>query len=466
MSPTTGSSRRVVVVGAGITGLATAHRVLRDDPNAEVVVLEAGARAGGKILTTDFAGRPVDCAADSMLARVPEAVELCHELGLADELVTPASGTAYVLAHGSLQPFPPGLVLGVPTDLDALRRSGVVSEDAVDAACRDLSSPEPARDDDESVGSLVRRRVGDEVYEALVAPLLSGVYAGDADHISAQVATPQFVAALRDHGSLIAGLRTQRAAADPDAPVFYGLRTGMQRLVDALTAAISSAGGVVRRSTAAERLEPRPGAVGVVVEGGDVLDADAVAVTTPDHVTSRLVAGVAREVADDLASVPYASVVLVTFAFDPSSIDVPLDGTGFLVPPREPHLLTACSWASSKWAHLSGERVILRASAGRHGDERAMALTDEQLVEQLVDELAGTMGVRGRPVAHRVSRWPRALPQFPPGHLDRVRRWREHLDAVIPGVTLAGAGIEGLGIPTCIRQANAAARAALERPAR
>jgi oxygen-dependent protoporphyrinogen oxidase len=454
---------RTVVVGGGITGLAAAHALRRDRPDHEVVLLEADARLGGKIRTSSFAGREVDAAADAFLARVPEAVDLCRQLGLSDDLVTPASRTAYVFTRRRLHQFPAGLVLGVPTDLDALASSGVVSAAAVERAAHDLESDEPPWAGDESVGALVRRRVGDEVYETLVAPLLSGVYAGDADSLSVETVAPQFVRAVQEHGSLIRGLRAQSAAASPDAPVFAGLRHGTQSLVDALERTITQTGVQVRRSTRVERVERGANGLEVRTAHGDVISASAVVITTPDPVTARLLASAAPDVARDLAQVVYASVVLVNLAFPPSSFRSVIDGTGFLVPATEPLLLTACSWASNKWHHLAGDPVILRASAGRARDPRAFELDDAALVEQLVADLHTTMPLTGAPLDVQVNRWPDALPQFTPGHGRRVAAWRERLADSLPGVVLAGAGIEGLGIPACIRQAEAATRAVLAR---
>jgi oxygen-dependent protoporphyrinogen oxidase len=459
---------RIVVVGAGITGLTAAYTLLRDTPGADVLVIDAADHAGGKISTTEFAGRPVDAAADAFLARVPEAVALCRELGLGDELVAPASRTAYLFTRGELVRFPEGLSLGVPTDLDALARSGVISAEGVARAAQDLDSPEPPRApgpperDDEAIGSLVRRRVGDEVFETLVAPLLSGVYAGNADELSAAVAAPQFLAAVRDHGSLIVGLRAQLAASASDAPVFYGLRGGTQRLVDALVQQVDARGGRLALGAAVQHVARANSHTRLDTARGESIEADAVVLAAPDFALAAMLRDASRSVAADLATIPYASVALVCFAVPRSGIP-PLEGTGFLVPAREGLLLTACSWASSKWAHLDGDPVILRASAGRIDDRRAMTLNDDQLVARLVADLRHTMDLAADPIASRVSRWPDALPQFRPGHLHRVEAWRAALARDLPGVTLAGAGIGGLGIPACIRQGERAAADLLRR---
>ena len=462
----------VVVVGAGITGLTTAFTLATHHPGVGVTVLEASPRPGGKILTTPFAGRPVDCGADAFLARVPEARELCEELGLGGVLGAPAERSARVWARGELRRLPPGLVLGVPTDLDALAESGTVSHDAVERARRDLDATEPPAGEpsgdpegegDLSVGQLVRGRLGDEVYEQLASPLLSGVNAGDADVLSVAAGAAQLGAAARRSPSLVEGLRLQRraareAGADPDAPVFHGIPLGTQSLTDLLAARGTTAGVELHLARPALGLRRR-GAGYEVETGAGTLRADRVVLAPPAPVTARLLGDLAPDVATGLSALEYASVAMVTLAVARRDLGVELDASGFLVggADRLP-ALTACSWASAKWAHLSDPDVaILRASVGRHGDTGALEQGDEDLVAAVVADLGTTMGLAGPPVHARVTRWPDALPQFRPGHLARVRAWREQLAATVPGVVLAGASYDGLGIPACVRQGRRAA---------
>jgi protoporphyrinogen/coproporphyrinogen III oxidase len=471
---------RVVVVGGGVTGLSAAYELVHGtglaEDDIEVVVLEAGDRFGGKIHTSPFAGRPVDEAADAFLARVPDAVDLCRQLGLGHQLVTPATRQAHLFSLGQLRPFPDGLVLGVPTDLDALAASGAVSPQGVARAGQDLTmGPDTGptgAGQDESVGELVRRRVGDEVFERLVAPLLSGVHAGNADQLSVAAGAPAFAAALRGHDSLMAGLAAQRqAAADPDAPVFYGLASGTEGLIDALVDALRVAGAQLALGSAVSLIRPQgswalSGGAGRIsyeihVSGqGAPIDADAVILTTPLDATARLLAPIQPDVAEQMTQVDYASVALVALAVPVEGIDRPLDGSGYLVAQPEGLLITACSWASSKWAHLADPATaVLRASVGRADDTRADDLSDPDLVEAVTADLATTMDLVGPPTATRVTRWPRALPQFTVGHLDRVKAWQAQLADEQPGLLVAGAGLSGLGIPACIGQGRAAARA-------
>lgn len=484
--------RRAVVVGAGISGLACAHRLHRLRPDIEVVVLEASDRTGGKIHSTPFAGRLVDEAADAFLARVPAAVELARELGLADQFVTPAVRRAFVYRHGTLHPFPEGQVLGVPTDLDALRASGVISAAGVERAALDLTLPAdmegaPPPGEDESVGALVRRRLGDEVFDALVGPLLSGVNAGNADHLSVQTGAAQLAAAVRDQPSLIAGLRAQRTAAlaagaDPDAPVFYGLHDGSQGLTDALAAALPV--GSVRTGRSVVAVAPADGGGYNVVTSAsrpsgpaetgevDLLHADSVVLATPAWASAEVLRALQPDIAVDLHDLEWSSVVMITLAVARRAIDHPLDGSGFLVAGNEPLAMTACSFSSTKWAHLApagdaapgsaAATVLLRVSAGRHPDASALGLDDATLVGTIRDELAPIIGLDPAvdlgPDRARVTRWRRALPQYRPGHRARAQDWRDGLATAWPGLWLTGASYDGLGIPACITDAETTAR--------
>jgi oxygen-dependent protoporphyrinogen oxidase len=469
---TTAGGAHIVVVGAGIAGLTAAHALLAEHPARRVTVLEASPRVGGRIESGEFAGHIVDCGADAFLARVPDAVALCRELGLDHLLTAPVSSSALVWTSGALRRLPGGLVLGVPTDLDALASSGIVSRDGVARAATDLQrtewvdgppGPDPEGADDQSVGHLVRSRLGDEVFERLVAPLLAGVNAGDADQLSLAAGAAQLAGASRLHPSLIISLREQMAmaraaGADPDAPVFNGLTGGTQVLTDTLHARILERGGAVRTSTAVTGLR-RSGPTWTIETATGNLTADAVILALPATPAANLLGDHAPQGAADLAQLDYASVAMITVAVPRRGFDRDLDGSGFLVAltDRLP-ALTACSWASSKWAHLADpDMAILRVSAGRHGDTAALELDDDALAAAIHQDLRTTMGLRTPFAACRITRWNDALPQFQAGHLGRVRALREELNAAGRGLVVAGAAHDGLGIPACVRQGRSAA---------
>jgi oxygen-dependent protoporphyrinogen oxidase len=450
------TTRRYAVVGGGITGLAAAWELARRAPGDEIVVHEPGV-LGGKLRTTAFAGRLVDEGADAFLARVPEGRQLCDELGLGGELVSPATPVAYVAAGDRLHRLPSGLVLGVPTDAGALRGSPLLGGEAADRVAAEPALPgEPlAEHDDPSVGALIRRRFGDDVLEHLVDPLLGGINAGDSDRLSVRAAAPQLAAAAARSASIVEGLRAAPPVDDPTAPVFWALPGGMAALVDALVEALAEAG--VRFTSEA------------VADARD-LGADGVVVATPSAATAAIVrrAGAAHAGAL-LDGLGHSSPVLTTLSFRRADVAHPLDASGFLVPRSEGRLLTACSFATTKWAHLGAAdpaTVVLRASAGRYGDERAADLDDDALLQTLLAELDHLLGLAGDPVGVRISRWTDGFPQYEPGHLDRVDALEADVAEHLPGVTLAGAAYRGIGIPACIRQGRQASGRLLVEPSR
>jgi protoporphyrinogen/coproporphyrinogen III oxidase len=458
----TPSSGRVdlVVVGAGITGLAAAWEATR--AGASVVVLDPDP-PGGKVRASPFAGGVLDEAADAFLARVPEGLELCRELGIDGDLVSPAARTARVWSRGELRPLPSAQVLGVPTDLDELAASGIVSAEGLARAADDLERPLQAPDGDPTIGAVIRDRLGDEVLERLVDPLVGGINAGDCDALSLAATVPQLDAAVRSGAdSLIEACAAQRAAApDPTAPVFFAPRDGMGSLVDTLVDALADLGTDVR-PWSAQGLSPDGDGWSVATDHGD-LPARAAALTAPAGAVAALVEPHAPQAAAELSSIGYASVALLSIATAREAVERDLDASGFLVPRVEGLTITACSWSSAKWAHLGGDGTVrLRASVGRAGHDGALGMSDPELVAAVLADLAATMDLRGRPDEVRVSRWTASLPQYRPGHLDRVAAVEANLARVEPRLGASGAWARGLGVPACIRQGRALASTLLQ----
>lgn len=445
----------VAVVGAGIAGLAAAHELVAS--GVEVVVLEAGDRAGGKIRTTPFGGTPVEEGPDAFLARRPEAVGLCDELGLRDQLVAPATGAAWLWTRGALQPIPQGTVLGVPTGAGWWRSTGAVSWPGKLRSGLDGVLPGRAVRGDTSIGELVSRRFGREVADRLVDPLLGGINAGRIDRLSLDASAPQIAAAARKGGSLGRALRaaspSPAAGTGAPAPVFFTVRGGLSRLVEALTARLADAGSDVR--TGSDAVELRRGSTGwVVVTQQEELEVDGVVLASPAFASADLLEAVAPDAAGALRSIDYASVALATARFARSDVAFP-DGSGFLVPRVDGRLLSAGTWYSAKWPHVADDdSVLMRLSAGKVGDDRAIELDDAELVTRLLDELGQATGCEAAPSEVRVTRWPRSFPQYDVGHLDLVAG----IERALPeGLAVAGAALHGVGIPACIGSGRTAA---------
>ncbi|MFD5572025.1 protoporphyrinogen oxidase [Streptomyces cadmiisoli] len=447
---------QVVVIGAGIAGLAAAHRLLAR--GARVTVLEASERVGGKLLPGDIAGVRVDLGAESMLARRPEAVDLAREVGLADRLEPPATSTASIWTRGALRPMPKGHVMGVPGTASAL--AGVLSEEGLRRIERDAELPRTEVGDDVAVGEFVARRLGREVVDRLVEPLLGGVYAGDAYRISMRSAVPQLFRAARTHDSLTEGVReiqAEAAAAARTGPVFMGLRGGVGGLPVAVAASVRARGGEIVTGAPVTELRREPGGGWRVTAADRVRHADAVIVAVPAPAAARLLRAEAPAAAAELAAVEYASMALITLALRRTEARLP-EGSGFLVPPVDGRTVKASTFASQKWGWIAEEDpdlVVLRTSVGRHGETEILRRDDAGLVEVSRADLREATGLDAAPVETRVTRWTDGLPQYPVGHHARVARIREHVGK-LPGLAVCGAVYDGVGIPACVASAYAA----------
>jgi protoporphyrinogen/coproporphyrinogen III oxidase len=439
---------RVVIIGGGIAGLAAAHAL----SSREVTLIESTGRLGGKLQTSDVGGLPIDEGAESFLARVPEALGFARAVGLGDELVNPAASQASIWARGRLRPIPARTVLGVPSSLRSLR--GLLGPVECARAGLDLVLPPSEMTDDATVASVVGRRLGPAVVDRLVEPLLGGVYAGRAGHLSMRATMPQLAASA---GSL---MRAAQAAVPNESagPVFATVVGGLGRLADA-AGRTSDAELVLGRTVRELRRTP----TGFTVVHGPTIDAQeiaasAVIVAVPPAPAARLLADVAPSAAAELAAIETASVVLVTLVWRREDVVAP-PGSGYLVPPSAARAVKGVTVASAKWVHLDdGEHVAVRCSFGRYGDNVDVQRDDEELVRLAIDELALTGRVSAPPIATRVSRWGGGLPQYAVGHVDRVRRIREAV-AAVPGLAVCGAAYEGVGIPACIRTGQSAADA-------
>ncbi|MFI7100978.1 protoporphyrinogen oxidase [Streptomyces sp. NPDC050161] len=457
-----GGTGHVIVIGGGISGLAAAHRLL--EGGAKVTVLEASGRLGGKLRAGEIAGVPVDLGAESMLARRPEAVALARAVGLGDRLQPPTTASASLWTRGALRPMPKGHVMGVPGDLGPLAASGVLSPEGLDRIGRDATLERTEAGEDVAVGAYVAARLGREVVDRLVEPLLGGVYAGDAYRISMRAAVPQLFDAARSQRSLLDGVRALQArtaaAAQQGGPVFMGIDGGIGTLPGAVADAVRASGGEILLHTRVQDLWWR-GERGWEVRVGDrALVADAVVMAAPAGEAARLVGQDCPAAATELAAVDYASMALITMAFRRADLDRVPAGSGFLVPPVDGHRIKASTFASHKWGWIADadpELFVLRTSVGRFGDDADLKREDAELVDLSLGDLGEAVGLAARPVASTVTRWDGGLPQYAVGHVERVARIRAAVGALPGPLRVCGAVYDGVGIPACVGSAHRAA---------
>ncbi|MGZ4147426.1 MAG: protoporphyrinogen oxidase [Actinomycetota bacterium] len=429
-------SDRVAVVGAGVAGLATAYRLA--EAGVDVEVVEASERGGGKLAGVPVGDLRLPAGADSFVARKPWAVELCRELGLGGELTKPGATGAYLWTDRGLVAFPSDAPFGIPGDIADVFRWPGLSKAGRRRAAQDLLRGKRKDGAEETLGGLLRRRLGDEATDLAVAPLLAGLHAGDVDRLSASATFPELVAWESSQGSLIRGSQAaMRASRRVEAgPMFLRPRGGVERLTDALAARL---GDRVRTDAPVGSLEE-------LTE-----HADAVVLAVPAFEAARLVRHASAATADELDGIPYASTAVVLMVYAEGTQSGLPAGTGFVVP-RGKAPMTASTWLSSKWPEPAfGARAVVRCYLGSAGDEEVVGASDDDLVGACATYLAAVVDLPARPETSVVVRWLRSMPQYELGHVARVRRIR---DGLPPGIFVVGAAYDGVGIPDCVRAAG------------
>lgn len=455
------TKKHVVIVGGGISGLSTAYYLQKKAASfpLTVTVVERDPVLGGKIATHREDGFIMEGGPESFVTRKPEAWELCHELGLADRLVgTTGSGKNYVL-HNSK----PALV---PTNPIAFIKTPLLSLGGKLRLLKEPFTKPRTASSDESLGSFLRRRIGDEAVENLAKPAIGSIYLGDVDKMSVQVSFDRFAEMEREHGSLVKGMfalmkekRAERKASGQPRekkPSFATLQTGLMELIEALADRI---GGEILTATAVTNFDYDPTRArpyAVTLDNGDTLHADAVVLSTPTFVMADMLEDHNATIAEQLRQVVYHPVTTVNVAFNRSDVGQPFDGFGVVVPDSEDSQLLAVEGMSVKFPHRApDDQFVLRAFVGGSRTPQLAELPEDELLKLVKRELASMFAILAEPTAVHITRWLPANPQPPVGHLAMIRDIEATLADTLPRLYLTGAGMRGQGIPDCIRQSRA-----------
>jgi protoporphyrinogen/coproporphyrinogen III oxidase len=454
----------VIIVGGGIAGLSTAYALTEDASRQDIpltcALIEAEPRLGGKILTEPVNGFLIEGGPDSFLSLKPWGLELCRKLGLADRVIgtNPDQRKTFVYSRGRLHELPEGLAMGVPTKLGPFLRSDLLSWRGKLRLGAELLVPRRHEEDDESLGSFFRRRLGDEAFERVIEPLMTGIYAGDADQLSIQATFPRFPKMECAQGGIVRAMlgawRRQQASGPGErsrVTPFVTLRGGLAEMVWALASRLAAVKILTGRRVQAVRVRGETPGYEILIEGEQPLAADALVLATPAYDAALLLEPLDGGLAGMIQGIPYASTATVSLGFRREGFRHDLGGYGFVVPRSEGRQLLASTWTSSKWSHRTpDDAVLLRSYLGGAGRDAVVERSDEELVALVREELKAVMGITETPILARVYRWPRAMPQYLVGHLRRLTTIEERLRR-LPGVFVTGAGYRGVGIPDCIR---------------
>lgn len=464
----------VAVVGGGIAGLAAAFELtkLASGRNLPLTcrVLESAPTWGGKIVTHRAGGLLIEAGPDSFLSQKPWALDLCRELGLGDQLINTNDEhrKAFVYSRGRLRELPEGLVVIVPSKLGPFLRSGLLSWSGLARMGLEWAVPRRRIGADESLRGFFQRRFGREATDRLIEPLMAGIYAGDATQMSIQATFPRFPELEQQCGSLIRGLLAKRSSGPepangrPKPSLFVTLRHGLSGLVDALVKRLATAGVGLQTGVGVEALRVRSREAGrwvydLMLSDGSRIAADAVILAVPAFASADLVRPLSPSSSALLEQIPYASTATIALAYRSDDVRPAIQGFGFVVPRVEQRPLLAATWTSLKWADRApAGQVLVRCYLGGIGREASLAGSDEDLVSHSREELAALAGIKAPPTYVEVNRWPRGMPQYTVGHLDRLTQIEAGLSRY-PGLVLTGAAYRGVGIPDCIREGQASA---------
>ena len=457
--------RRVAIVGAGITGLAAAYylekRARDSHTPLRCILIESSGQPGGKITTRREKDFVIEGGPDSFITDKPWALTLCHELGLADELIpsNQRNNKIYMWRHDQLVPFPAGFRLTIPTQLMPFITTPLISPSGKLRMALEWFLPARTSVTDESVGEFVERRFGREAVELFGGPLMAGIYVSDPYKLSMQGTFSRFIEMEKKHGSLIRAARRMKTSGAAERPgpapaghaMFNSLKGGMYQLVDALRERLScewmlnTRVNSVARDTNGWRLDL----------GDQQISADDVILTTPASTAASLIAPIHPELGSALSTIRFVTTATVSLAYLREDIpsDRPLDGFGVVAPAHANRKILACTWTTTKFKHRApAGAVLLRAFVGGYYNESLAELNDHTLIELVRDEFATMFGIIVEPMMSAVYRWPKGNPQYDVGHVERVAAM-ESMAKTLPGFYFAGSSYHGVGLPDCIRSA-------------
>lgn len=452
--------------------MAAAYHLVDMDPACRVTLYEAAPRLGGVLSTVHQDGFQVEQSADNFITTVPWGVALCRRIGMAEDLVqtNPACRKTFVVRRGRLCPLPEGFLMMAPTRLWPLVVTPILSPAGKLRAALEYFIPARQGDGDESMAAFVRRRLGREVFERLVEPLVSAVYAADMERLSVEATLVDFRQMERRHGSLIRAMRRrmkQRPAADwGDTGARYSMfvtpRRGLSSLVQQIASRLPA--GAVRLAVRAERLERREDGRWLVFPAGAGQETfDGIILATPSYEAARLLRPLDPGLADRLAAIDHTGTAVLSVGYERRQIAHPLDGAGLVVPAVENSPILACSFSSQKYPHRAPQgKVLLRAFVGGARRPELAEMEDDRLRMLVLGELGRLLGIRGSPCYSLIARWPRSMPQYHVGHKGLVEQIRARVRR-LPGLALAGNAYQGVGIPHCIHSGQQAAARLLGR---
>ena len=464
--------KRIVIIGGGISGLATAHRLIELSQSSntpiKLTLLEGSSRLGGTIQTGHRDGFLIERGPDSFISEKPEAVALAKRLGLESQLIetNQLHRRSFIVNRGRLSPVPEGFQLLAPSRIWPFINTDIFSLGAKLRMAADLLIPRKSQNGktDESLAEFVRRRLGREALERMAQPMVGGIYTANPESLSLRATLPRFLDIERDHRSLILGMwrlgrknRNLSGVSGARYSLFLSFAEGTEVLVKALEKRLRESDVEIRLRTPVSTLRQSNNSWQLFTQTKEIFEADALCVALPAYAAASLLGNTAPRLSSLLNEIKFASTATVNLAYRREAISHPLDGFGFVVPFIEKRSLIACTFSSVKFAgRAPTDHVLLRAFVGGALQPEMFALDESEIVERVQTDLKDLVGVKGRPLFTEVNKWRKSMPQYEVGHLQRVDEIESSVSE-LPNFTLAGNSYRGAGIPDCVKSGEAAA---------
>lgn len=451
-------TKSIAIIGAGITGLSSAYFIKKQRPDIDVTIYEASNRTGGKIQTYRTEGYTIELGPESYLGRKQIMTDIAKEVGLENDLITNQTGQSYIYAKNKLFPIPGGSILGIPTDVKPFLKTKLISPTGKLIAGLDLFKKSIEIEHDISVGSFFRQRLGDEVLENLIEPLMGGIYGTNIDDLSLMSTFPEFKQREEQFGSLIKGMRYEKAQRQkqrqlyPGAPKgqFKQFRHGLSSFIEALTKYVLDLGVQIEFNTPIQDIIVSQKSYEIVTAESKI-EYDGVLVTTPHQTFMQWFSN--DPSFDYFNTMDSTTVATVVLAFDEQNIENTYDGTGFVIARTSKTSITACTWTSKKWPFTTPEgKVLIRAYVGKPNDTVVNDHTDDEIVNIVKKDLSQMMTFKGAPDFSIVNRLPNSMPQYHVGHIARIKEVQAHIRTSYPRLRITGASFEAVGLPDCIQQ--------------
>lgn len=460
-------AKSVAIIGAGITGLSSAYFIKKQNPNIDVTIYEATDRAGGKIQTYRKDGYTIELGPESYLGRKKIMTDVAEEIGLKDDLITNQTGQSYIYAKNKLYPIPGGSIMGIPTDIKPFISTKLISLKGKLRAGLDLIKKPTKMNEDISVGAFFRDRLGDEVLENLIEPLMGGIYGTNIDDLSLMSTFPEFKKREEQFGSLIKGMkhekeqRMKQRQLYPGSPKgqFKQFRHGLSSFIEYLTEYVENKGVKIKYNTAIDDVIVSQQNYKLII-GDDSKTYDGIIIATPHEVFMNWFKE--DPALDYFKTMQSTTVATVVMAFDEQNIENTYEGTGFVIARTSNTNITACTWTSKKWPFTTPEgKVLIRAYVGKPGDTVVEDHTDSEIVNIVRNDLSKMMKFYGNPDFSIVNRLPHSMPQYHVGHINKIKEIQEHIATTYPRLRITGAPFEAVGLPDCVAQAQEAVESML-----